>query len=138
MPRLFLGGSLFWQSCVSLLRARRRRRLLQSKNHRRIRSSAWPRLASCGRREVLPSLPRLSGHRLGWSPVKTIPRVKAARTPAEYRIALDGMLDVLGDPATRVEMMAAEPPPVRAAPAPPADSTYFHVVDGFVVVTPPA
>ncbi len=38
------------------------------------------------------------------------------------------------DPATRVEMMSAEPPPARAAPAPPADSAYFRVVDGYVVV----
>jgi C-terminal processing protease CtpA/Prc len=46
--------------------------------------------------------------------VDAIPRVRAARTPEEYRRAVDGMLAVLGDPATR----AVLPRPTAAPPAP--------------------
>ncbi len=63
--------------------------------------------------------------------VAAIPRVRAARSPAEYAAAVDSMLAVLGDPATRV---VRKPAPVKAAATVPvatrwtADSTFVLTV----------
>lgn len=46
--------------------------------------------------------------------IAAIPRAEAAMTIAEYRAALQGMLEALGDPATRMEASAA---PQQTAPA---------------------
>lgn len=50
--------------------------------------------------------------------VEAIPKVNAAKSPQEYRAALDEMLAVLGDRSTRAEAGAPE-----AAAAPPSDQT---------------
>src|SRR5688500_20208264 len=47
--------------------------------------------------------------------VAAIPRVREAKTSEEYKAAVQGMLDALGDPVTRV----ADPPPPEA-PEPPS------------------
>ncbi|HKQ06277.1 MAG TPA: S41 family peptidase [Blastocatellia bacterium] len=65
--------------------------------------------------------------------IKAIPRVKAARSPNDYRQAIGDLLQVLNDPATVVE-----PPAVEQAVAAPVGEkkapTYFRVVDGFVII----
>ena len=135
MPRLLLGGSLF---LAVLCLAPARAQAPQTPAVEKPSENQTERLAALGKLwgAVKFFHPFLAYRDIDWDGalVTAIPRVKAARTPADYRMAIDGMLEVLGDPATRVEMMSAEPPPARAAPAPPADSTYFHVVDGYVVV----
>ena len=135
MPRLLLGGSLF---LAVLCLAPARAQAPQTPAVEKPSENQTERLAALGKLwgAVKFFHPFLAYRDIDWDGalVKAIPRVKAARTPADYRMAIAGMLEVLGDPATRVEMMSAEPPPARAAPAPPADSTYFHVVDGYVVV----
>ena len=40
--------------------------------------------------------------------VRAVPKIQAAATPEQYAAALQGMLDALGDPATRVEPVAKE------------------------------
>ncbi|WP_157899080.1 S41 family peptidase [Luteitalea pratensis] len=65
--------------------------------------------------------------------LKAIPGVKAARTPTEYRTAIDGMLAALGDPLTTAEATSTDD---RPAPASPAEPVYFRLVDGHVVVHP--
>ncbi len=52
--------------------------------------------------------------------VAAIPRVREAKTTAEYKAAVQGMLDALGDPATRVVEKDA---PAPAAPKPAADAS---------------
>jgi C-terminal processing protease CtpA/Prc len=67
--------------------------------------------------------------------VKAVPLVKAARTPGEYRDAINVMLQALNDPATRAELPTIEttrPAPAVAAAQQP---TYFRAIDGFVVVS---
>ena len=49
--------------------------------------------------------------------VKAVPEVKAAASAAEYRVALDGLLSVLGDPATRTLLQEAPPAPEAGSPA---------------------
>lgn len=46
--------------------------------------------------------------------VQTIPRVKAASSPAEYQAALDHLLSFLDDPATRTMRQETPPPPPDA------------------------
>jgi C-terminal processing protease CtpA/Prc len=60
--------------------------------------------------------------------VEAIPRVSAARSPAEYRDAVNGMLSALGDPATHAEI--ADAVPAARGAAPPPDSVPVRVVDG--------
>jgi C-terminal processing protease CtpA/Prc len=56
--------------------------------------------------------------------VRSIPVVRAAKTPAEYAAAVQTMLAALGDPMTRVERAPA--PPVESSPKPPP---LFRVLD---------
>jgi C-terminal processing protease CtpA/Prc len=67
--------------------------------------------------------------------VRAIPRVKAARTPAEHLAAINEMLDVLADPATRAEATTDEPSSAAAASRPRAEPGHFQIVDGYVVVS---
>lgn len=55
---------------------------------------------------------------VGWDAalVAAIPKVREAKSTEEYRAAVQGMLDALGDPVTRV----APPPPPPRPPADPA------------------
>jgi hypothetical protein len=56
--------------------------------------------------------PYLAHRQIDWDRalVEAIPRVMAARSPAEYRNAVNGMLAALGDPSTRAELATrAEP-----------------------------
>jgi C-terminal processing protease CtpA/Prc len=63
--------------------------------------------------------------------VAAIPKVREAKTPEEYRAAVQGMLDALGDPVTRV----ADPLPAEA-PEPPAGAKapLTRQLDGGVLV----
>ncbi len=65
--------------------------------------------------------PYLAYRSIDWDAalVAAIPRVEAATDDAAYRAAIDGMLKVLGDPASRV-LPAAAPAAAAAAPAAPA------------------
>jgi C-terminal processing protease CtpA/Prc len=63
--------------------------------------------------------------------VAAIPRVREAKTPEEYRAAVQGMLDALGDPVTRV----ADPPPPPRPPADPAQKVELtRKLDGGVLL----
>ncbi len=64
--------------------------------------------------------------------VAAIPRVRESKTPEEYRAAVQGMLDALGDPATRV----ADPPTPSEAPEPPPaeKAPLTRTLDGGVLV----
>ena len=65
--------------------------------------------------------------------VKTIPHIKTARTPDEYRAAINGMLQTLGDPSTTTEVNVIDrnsSPRAGAGEEP----SYFRVVNGYVVV----
>jgi C-terminal processing protease CtpA/Prc len=53
--------------------------------------------------------------------VAAIPRVRAARSGAEYAAAVQEMLGALNDPATRVVPIAADVPPSTAGPKAPID-----------------
>jgi C-terminal processing protease CtpA/Prc len=65
--------------------------------------------------------------------IKTIPQVKAARSPNEYRQAISDMLQVLNDPVTTVQALVVENH--NAAPASTKQKpTYFRVIDGFVII----
>lgn len=82
--------------------------------------------------------PYLAYKNIDWDAalIKAIPHVKAARTPAEYRAAIAGLLQELGDPSTSVQPVT----PQTRIPSPGpnedlAQPTYFHTVDGYVVIT---
>jgi hypothetical protein len=62
--------------------------------------------------------PYLSSSRIDWDSalVATVPRVRAAQSSGSFRAAVQGMLDALKDPATRV---VDEGSPARANPADP-------------------
>lgn len=66
--------------------------------------------------------------------VRAIPKVKAARTPDEYRAAVDGMLQALEDPATVAEISVIAGSSSPRPPAPEEEATYFRVLDGYVVI----
>src|SRR5688500_6694373 len=55
--------------------------------------------------------PHLAYKDIDWDAalVKALPKVTAARTDEEYAAAVQGMLDALGDPATRVIRRPASP-----------------------------
>ena len=66
--------------------------------------------------------------------IKAIPLVKAARTPDEYRQAVNTMLQALGDPATTVENPTTQPK--RAVPNKAAtELSYYRVQDAYVIAT---
>lgn len=66
--------------------------------------------------------------------VKAIPQVKAARTPDEYRQAINSLLQVLDDPATVATAPASASGNAAAAASGPKTPTYFRTVDGFIIV----
>jgi C-terminal processing protease CtpA/Prc len=69
--------------------------------------------------------------------VAAIPRVREAKTTAEYKAAVQGMLDALGDPATRVmevEAPAAAPKPAAGASPPPLVRKVEGGTDGVVIL----
>ena len=113
-PTVTQADGCFWQCCVSRLRARRSRRLLQSKSHKRIRSRAFGRpSASCG---ALWSFfhPFLAYRDIDWDGalVKAIPASRRRARPQITAWPSTGC-SRCWDPATRVEMMSHEPRPAR-------------------------
>ncbi|MBS1812236.1 MAG: hypothetical protein JST84_28990 [Acidobacteria bacterium] len=65
--------------------------------------------------------------------VKTIPQIKTARTPDEYRQAVNRMLQVLDDPTTVVVSVSESN--VASAPTTAAkDPVYFRVLEDYVLV----
>lgn len=63
--------------------------------------------------------------------VAAIPRVREAKTSEEYKAAVQGMLDALGDPVTRV---ADPPPPPGELPAAAEPVALSRKLDGGVLV----
>ncbi|HEU4389805.1 MAG TPA: hypothetical protein VFV34_18510, partial [Blastocatellia bacterium] len=66
--------------------------------------------------------------------VRSLPQIKAARTPGEYRHAIGSLLDVLNDPATAVVPVSideSDSPPSSTTPKAPA---YFRIVDDHVII----
>jgi C-terminal processing protease CtpA/Prc len=128
MPRWFLGGTLILTSLCLIP----------------VRAQVGPLTLEPAQTERLAGLARLWGAVKFFHPVlayrdidwdgaliKAIPAVKSARTPTEYRTAINGMLAALGDPVTTAEATSTDD---RPAPAAPAESVYFRVVDGHVIV----
>ena len=78
--------------------------------------------------------PYLAYKEIDWDAalVAAIPRVRESKTPDEYRAAVQGMLDALSDPATRV----ADPPTPSEAPEPPPaeKAPLTRTLDGGVLV----
>lgn len=64
--------------------------------------------------------------------VQAIPRVQAARSTAEYSVAIQGMLDALGDPATHV---VSKPPAAPAVAKKEPDPRWEWADDRTLVVT---
>jgi C-terminal processing protease CtpA/Prc len=135
MPRLFLCGSLFLAS-LCLVRALGP---AEQAAPQPLERAQIERLAGLARLwgAVKFFHPFLAYKDIDWDGalIKAIPSVKAARTPAEYRSAIDGMLEALADPVTTAEAAIVEVPPAPAASAPSAEPTYVHTVDGYVVIT---
>ncbi|HEX5715620.1 MAG TPA: hypothetical protein VF179_05635, partial [Thermoanaerobaculia bacterium] len=77
--------------------------------------------------------PYLAYKEIDWDAalVTALPRVREARTPEEYRAAVQGMLDALGDPVTRV---ADPPPPPGEQPAAAQPVALSRKLDGGVLV----
>jgi C-terminal processing protease CtpA/Prc len=67
--------------------------------------------------------------------IKAIPMVKAARTPNEYRAAVNAMLQVLNDSATTAELATLESRGSASAAAAAQEPSYFRMVDGYVIVS---
>jgi C-terminal processing protease CtpA/Prc len=78
--------------------------------------------------------PYLAYREIDWDGalIKAVPQVKAARTPDEYRQAINTMLQVVGDPATAAELAVIESGDSAGGKKEP---TYFRVVDGYVVIS---
>jgi len=128
MARWFLGGTLVLASlCLIPARAQVGTRTPEPAQTERLAGLA--RLWGA----VKFFHPFLAYRDLDWDGalIKAVPTVKAARTPAEYRAALNGMLAWLGDPVTTAE---AAMPDDRPAPAASAEPVYFRAVDGHVIV----
>jgi C-terminal processing protease CtpA/Prc len=66
--------------------------------------------------------------------VHAIPKVKAARTPEEYRASIDSMLQALDDPATTADLAVTAGSSSSPPPPPMGEPTYFRVVEDHVVV----
>src|SRR6185295_298547 len=64
--------------------------------------------------------------------VKAIPLVKAARTPAEYRTAVNAMLEALEDPMTVAELPSVQRPVAPSTHTP--ESTFVRMVDDHLVI----
>ena len=128
MLRWFLGGTLILASlCLIPVRAQVGALTLEPAQTERLAGLA--RLWGA----VKFFHPFLAYRDIDWDGalIKAIPAVKAARTPTEYRTAINGMLASLGDPVTTAEATSTDD---RPAPAAPAEPVYFRVVDGHVVV----
>ena len=85
--------------------------------------------------------PYLADRDIDWDAalVKTIPRVEAARTPEEYRAAIDYLFSFLNDPNTHTVSPAASPESAtpakpRASGEPPQPYVHF-TADNIAVVT---
>lgn len=98
-------------------------------------SVRFDRLAALGRLWYAARLfhPYLAYRDIDWDGalVAAIPWVIAARTSAEYAAAVQGMLDALGDPATRVERKQVPGSPSTGEPHPVARWTN----DSILVIT---
>ena len=138
MPRLLLGGSVF---LVGLCLVSAHARTPQTNGPAQPSEYQIERLAALGKLwgAVKFFHPFLAYKEIDWDGalVRAIPQVKAARTPGEYLAAINGMLDVLADPATRAEATTDEPSPAAAASGPRAEPGHFRIVDGYVVVSAP-
>jgi C-terminal processing protease CtpA/Prc len=66
--------------------------------------------------------------------IQAIPSAKTARTPGEYRAALDRLLAVLDDPATTADLPRVERRPAPAASGHPKEAHYYRLADGVVVM----
>jgi C-terminal processing protease CtpA/Prc len=66
--------------------------------------------------------------------IRAIPRVNAARSAAEYSAAVEGMLNELGDPVTRV-LKAPEPGPAGSTPSTERQPSFRKTADGVLVVS---
>jgi len=66
--------------------------------------------------------------------VRAIPKVDAARDRVEYSAAVEGMLDELGDPVTRVLNIPASTP-TNASPSTKRQPSFRRNADGVLVVT---
>jgi hypothetical protein len=88
------------------------------------------RLASLGRLwgAVKFFHPYLAYRDIDWDAalIAAIPKVRAAKSPEEYRAAIDGLLGTLDDPATHT---APEPAPAAGAARLPAGSTQLAYSD---------
>ena len=65
--------------------------------------------------------------------VRAIPKVDAARNGAEYSAAVEGMLNELGDPVTRV-LNRPMPPPANSSSPAERQPTFRKTADGVLVV----
>jgi C-terminal processing protease CtpA/Prc len=83
--------------------------------------------------------PFLAYKELDWDGalVKAVPLVKAARTPGEYRAAINTLLQALNDQVTTADLAAVDSSSSTTAPAAAQEPSYYRVVDGFVVVNAP-
>src|SRR5262249_19732434 len=85
-----------------------------------------------------PPLPRHQDIDWDAALVKALPRVEAAKSPEEFAAAVQGMLDALGDPATRVARTAALPKPAGPGTDPkatPGDKKFFTTIgDGVLAI----
>lgn len=77
--------------------------------------------------------PWLASKDIDWDAalVAAIPRVRAAKTVDDYRAAVQGLLDALGDPVTR---LVPPPPPPGDQPAPAQPVPVSRQLDGGVLV----
>lgn len=66
--------------------------------------------------------------------VKAIPQVKTARTPDQYRQAINNLLQALNDPATTAELASVETGGAASRPSKEKEPAYYRVADGFVIV----
>ncbi|HEX3130223.1 MAG TPA: S41 family peptidase [Thermoanaerobaculia bacterium] len=76
--------------------------------------------------------PYLAYREVDWDAalVAAIPKVREAKSTDEYRAAVQGMLDALGDPVTRMMEDAAPPAPKVSGEAP---ASVVHKLDGGVI-----
>jgi hypothetical protein len=61
-----------------------------------------------GEHPLLPSLSRLPRYQLGRRIRERVPKVDGVKSPGQYAAAVQEVLDVLGDPLTRVDTKDAK------------------------------
>lgn len=78
--------------------------------------------------------PYLAYKQVDWDTalVNTIPKVKAAHNPEQFRQAIDGLLNVLGDPLTTTESQIENTAPTSAAPK--KEPVYYHVAGDDLII----